>query len=311
MTKSKVLVLGASGILGTAIIKLLCKKGHSVYGQFYKNKLKFTHDNLMTIHAHYDDISISNIKPNIVINCIGLKNISKSMFDINTLFPLRLLNACKEADVKKFIHISSVGSLGASYDAGDVYENYEMTPINSYEVSKAAADQAILSKIDTDMDVLILMPSNVLEYDKSNKDLSFLRMLIRLGFLISTKEKSSTLNFVFDTHIAEYIHDVISLPIKFSGKKILNTPLTIDYLASSFKKIKKRITVIKLSKIIIIRIRSILYIFDRLLPFVSLAKLINKTYEIDSNRVFLSSDSLTAKRFDSDKSREDFIEYLK
>ena len=75
--------------------------------------------------------------------------------------------------------------------------------------------------------------------------------------------------------------------------------------------IKKGITVIKLSKIIIIRIRSILYLFDRLLPFVSLAKLINKTYEIDSNRVFLSSDSLTAKRFDSDKSREDFIEYLK
>ena len=40
-------------------------------------------------------------------------------------------------------------------------------------------------------------------------------------------------------------------------------------------------------------------------------KLVNKTYEIDNDRVFQTLDQFTQQRFDTDQRRLDFVEYLK
>jgi len=306
-----ILVLGASGTLGAAITRYLCCQGYKVIGQYNKNTIEFESINLTKLKAQTSEINILALKPEVVINCIGCKTISPAMFALNTVYPAELMADCESAGVKKFIHISSVGSFGAGLNAGLVDESYPLSPTNPYEVSKAAADKTILSAAKTNMDVLILMPSNVLTFNKANKDLGFLRLLVRFGVLISVKGRSTVLNFVFDTHIAEYINDVVSSPVSIVGKRVLNTPIPIDFLVSSLREINRRILLIRIAESRIVSLRQVLSATYRVLPFSILEKLINKTHEIDSDRVFLSADKFTSERFDSDRRRLDFVEYLK
>ena len=306
-----ILVLGASGTLGSAITRYLCCQGYKVTGQYNKNPIEFESINLAKLKAQINEVNLLALKPEVVINCVGCKTISPVMFALNTVYPLQLMGDCEVAGVKKLIHISSVGSFGAGLNAGLVDESYPLAPTNAYEVSKAAADQSILSAAKTDMEVLILMPSNVLSFNRVNRDLGFLRLLVRFGVLVSVKGRSSVLNFVFDTHIAEYIKDVVNSPVSIVGKRVLNTPIPMEFLASSLRDIGKKIIFIRISERLIVKLRRVLFAIFRVLPLASLEKLINKTHEIDSDRIFQTSDKFTRERFDSDRRRLDFVEYLK
>jgi nucleoside-diphosphate-sugar epimerase len=306
-----ILVLGASGTLGSAITRYLCCQGYKVIGQYNKNSIEFESINLIKLKAQTNEINLLALKPEVVINCIGCKTISPAMFALNTVYPLELMADCESAGVKKFIHISSVGSFGAGLNAGLADESYPLSPTNAYEVSKAAADKNILSAAKTNMDVLILMPSNVLTFNKANRDLGFLRLLVRFGVLVSVKGRSTVLNFVFDTHIAEYIHDVVKSPVSVVGKRVLNTPISMEFLSSSLRDTGKRIILLRISDRLIVKLRRAISATSRVLPFAIFEKLINKTHEIDSDRVFQTADKFTSERFDSDYRRLDFIEYLK
>lgn len=306
-----ILVLGASGTLGSSIAHYLCEQDFKVIGQCNRNPINFVSKNLTILQANINQIDILNLKPNVVINCIGCKKISPELFTLNTSYPLKLIKDCEAAGVKRFIHVSSVGTIGANFKAGVVDESCSLSPSNAYEISKAAADQAILSIPKSNMEVLIIMPSNIVTYKSSCKDMAFLRRFSRAGILVSIKGRSSVLNFVFDIHISEYIKDVISSSERIVGKRILNTPIPIEFLVESFRKSGKKILLLRISEKSISRIRSFLSAVFIFLPFAILEKLINKTYEIDNDRIFQTSDSFTRQRFDTDQRRLDFVEYLK
>ena len=309
--KPSILVLGASGTLGSSIAHYLCEEDFKVIGQCNKNPINFVSKNLTILQANIHEIDILNLKPDVVINCIGCKKISPKLFTLNTSYPIKLIKDCEAARVKKFIHVSSVGTIGAKSKAGVIDESSSLNPINAYEISKAAADQAILSIAKSNMEVLIIMPSNIISRRSSTKDLGFLRRLLNAGILISIKGRSSVLNFVFDIHISEYIKDVISSSERIVGKRILNTPIPIEFLDESFRKSGKKILLLRISEKSISRIRSFLSFVSVFLPFAIMEKLVNKTYEIDNDRVFQTLDQFTQQRFDTDQRRLEFVEYLK
>lgn len=118
----KVLVLGASGMLGNAVFRVLSERDDwQVYGSIRSENSKcfFTPDlaeRLVTgVDVEQQDSLVktfSDIRPNVVINCIGLvKQLDHAddplqVIPINTLLPHRLANLCTLAGAR-LVHMST------------------------------------------------------------------------------------------------------------------------------------------------------------------------------------------------------------
>lgn len=144
----KVLVLGASGMLGSAMIRVLSESGDlEVFGSIRSKKIKkFFNKNISNNLVECKDVTdydnllniFSNIKPNLVINCISLSKefLIKSdpllMIPIYALLPHQLAKLCK-VNNSRLIHISTdaifSGSKGGyiESDPFDVQDLYGIT----------------------------------------------------------------------------------------------------------------------------------------------------------------------------------------
>jgi dTDP-4-dehydrorhamnose reductase len=138
MNRMKVLILGASGMLGNALFKYLSKEPDiEAYGTVrHLDALDYfqldAKSRLMTgIHAedfHSVEKVVASVKPAVVINCIGLvKQLSagndpQRAMPINAEFPHQLSHLCKTA-ASRFLHISTdcvfSGSKG-NYSESDI-----------------------------------------------------------------------------------------------------------------------------------------------------------------------------------------------
>ena len=128
--KIRVLIFGASGTIGTPLIRRLTKadyvitavsrnlhvKGHKLKTQGPPGYIVLEECNI------YDEEKIRNlVKQNsIVINLIGIlaeKGKINTFENVNEKFPSMLSNICKEYSVKQFIHLSSLGIDESSIDS--------------------------------------------------------------------------------------------------------------------------------------------------------------------------------------------------
>ena len=106
----KILVLGASGSLGSRIHQSI---GNS-YGTFFSyssmNKSKLYYLNILNLDKFSE--LLEEIQPDVVINCIGFTNVDdcekfpEKSWAINCKSPVDIAEICKENDIK-FIHIST------------------------------------------------------------------------------------------------------------------------------------------------------------------------------------------------------------
>jgi dTDP-4-dehydrorhamnose reductase len=118
----KVLVIGATGMLGYSLFSNLSDYSElDVYGTvrsikgkefFFTEKLNKLITNVDVSNISALETAIANVKPNIVINCIGLikqHGISKQHVDaisINSLLPHQIAASCDRFDAK-LIHFST------------------------------------------------------------------------------------------------------------------------------------------------------------------------------------------------------------
>jgi dTDP-4-dehydrorhamnose reductase len=144
-TESTVLVLGASGMLGHAVLRCFCDRpGYSVVGSVRSdNALRLLPQHLRDRIVTGLDVEnadallqlFTRVKPKVVVNCIGLvKQLPESddplaSIPINSLLPHRLLRLCK-LSAARLIHVSTdcvfTGSKGMyretdQADARDLY----------------------------------------------------------------------------------------------------------------------------------------------------------------------------------------------
>jgi len=101
----KILIVGASGFIGKHIYQGLEKAGYEVHG--------VTRDELDFVDLQCDKKLVTFVKGfDVVVNAVGIIAETKTqMFEqMHTLAPMALFDACKEAGVKKVIHISALGS---------------------------------------------------------------------------------------------------------------------------------------------------------------------------------------------------------
>ncbi|MBW0434145.1 SDR family oxidoreductase [Leptospira yasudae] len=106
----RILVLGASGMLGSAIFRILSESSHNVFGTIRNSEFLrfFSREEGNRLFSNVDVLNqddlidvFTRIKPDIVINCIGVIKQQESAKDpltvlpINSILPHRLSNLCK------------------------------------------------------------------------------------------------------------------------------------------------------------------------------------------------------------------------
>ena len=121
-TRNRILVLGASGMLGHMLVRVL-SENHTVFGttlsqysktsplvQILSREKWLDTVDVCTIEAI--ERTISDVKPDVVLNGVGLikqkmsPNINSHAIQINSLFPHQLLEICKKTDTR-LIHFST------------------------------------------------------------------------------------------------------------------------------------------------------------------------------------------------------------
>ena len=116
----KVLVLGASGMLGHKLYQTLSESEHQVFGTLRRPLLEIPHMGppgrghmLEGVDVRVADTvqrALLDARPQVVVNCIGLikprSKVSATTIEINSLFPHRLAQWCDLAGAR-LIHIST------------------------------------------------------------------------------------------------------------------------------------------------------------------------------------------------------------
>lgn len=117
----KILILGATGMLGNAVYSVLSATEHQVYATL-RNATMASHFNASLRNNLISDVDVLNserladvltqVKPDVVINCIGLiKQLDNAndplvVLPINALFPHQLAISCAKVGAR-LIHIST------------------------------------------------------------------------------------------------------------------------------------------------------------------------------------------------------------
>ena len=145
----KVLVLGASGMLGSAMIRVLSENNNlKVFGSIRSQKVKnLFSPNISNRLVQCDDVTnysdlvnvFNEVQPNVVINCISLSKtlLSKPdpllMIPIYALLPHQLAKLCSASDAR-LIHMSTDGIFSGS--KGNYVEGDPLDVQDFYGVTK-------------------------------------------------------------------------------------------------------------------------------------------------------------------------------
>ena len=149
MLPGKILVLGASGLLGSHVFETFLKRAETI--GTYVNSTEHSKENMYQLDAsNYGDLDsfILDLAPTVVINCLGLTDVEvcelrpEASWKLNAAVPSRIAKLAKSRSMK-FIHIST------DHFYSDIKkprsEDDDVTPINQYGFSKFHAEKSILS----------------------------------------------------------------------------------------------------------------------------------------------------------------------
>jgi nucleoside-diphosphate-sugar epimerase len=100
-----------------------------------------------------------------VVNCAGIANpgavASPALYGANALVPILLWEACRRADVARFVHVSSAAVQG---DREILDESEAVSPLTPYATSKAAGER--LLRASNPQGVTIIRPTSVHGHDR-------------------------------------------------------------------------------------------------------------------------------------------------
>jgi len=123
------------------------------------------------------------------------------MADVNVRGTERLL-AAAQGEVDRLVHLSSTGVYGP-VRSGVVDEKNILAPANSYERSKAAADELVQAAVAKGLQCVILRPSNVYGPNMPNQSLFQLIRMIDLGLFCHVGSRIAVANYIHVSNVVD------------------------------------------------------------------------------------------------------------
>ena len=168
----KTLITGASGFVGSAVLRKLIDAGHDVRALVRPNSDR---SNLagLAVELFEGDLGDPDSLKHAVAGCDRLFHVAADyrlwipnpdyMYNINVVGTGNLLRFAAEAGVEKIVYTSSVAALGLMPDGSPANEDTPVNPdkiIGHYKRSKYLAEQAVLKLVtDEKIPVTIVNPS--------------------------------------------------------------------------------------------------------------------------------------------------------
>ncbi len=204
MKEKNCLIFGGSGQIGRHLIRKLTKNNYKVtvvtrniHQKGYIIKTQANAGYIDIVEANiFDETKLRGLfeKSQICINLIGILYEKKrnNFKNIHSLFPLLLSKLCKEYNLKRFIHVSSLG-INEAYDS-------------NYAISKLEGEKNILNNFSLST---ILRPSIVYSVD-DNFTTNFMTLLSRLPFFPLYYSGKTKFMPIHCSELTDIIYNVIS-----------------------------------------------------------------------------------------------------
>jgi nucleoside-diphosphate-sugar epimerase len=206
-TKSEKLVLltGATGFIGARVKTLLIDRGYRL--RVLTRRLVKEHATMNYIFGDLADISVCNRAlegVNAVIHIAGEKKNPSSFWLSNVKGVENLLDASVDAGIESFVHLSSVGVIGADPLNATIYDEEAFcNPRNDYECSKLEAEKLVCNASSQGLPVTILRPSIVIgDGDPGHVLLRTIRKIAQ-GRFVYWAGKNVICNYVYVDDVAQ------------------------------------------------------------------------------------------------------------
>lgn len=165
-TKTRILVTGATGFIGSNLVKVLIQKGYDVrvlVPEAEKEKV-FSHTDIF-VGDIADSDSLQNIQKDIriVIHCAGILGKwgsgESDLYRVNVEGTENLLKQCSFTELDKIIHLSA-GGVSGPVAGGMVDETYPCNPATEYEKTKLTGEQRALELAEQlDLPLTVVRPT--------------------------------------------------------------------------------------------------------------------------------------------------------
>lgn len=202
--KKLVLLTGASGFIGKRVQSLLVNRGYRVRALTRKPDMSFP--SITSIAGDLADASacrkaMDNV--DVVIHAAGEKRAMSRFWLVNVQGTKNLLDAAVTDGVERFVHVSSVGVIGADPFRSKVFgEDVPCMPRNEYERSKWEAENLVKHAASEGLPVAILRPANVFgDCDPERGLLTLIRTLLNERFFY-IGGRDATCNYVYVEDVA-------------------------------------------------------------------------------------------------------------
>jgi dihydroflavonol-4-reductase len=170
--KKKILVTGATGLVGSELVKQLLEKGYKVTALYNSTSLDTVHPNLTARQCDILDTTVlEEIMQDIthVYHCAAIVSFEPKdkyrLLKINVEGTANVVNACLDAGVQKLVHVSSVSALGRIRNDEVVTEQTnwsEKTSNSVYGKSKYLGELEVWRGIGEGLQALVVNPSIIL-----------------------------------------------------------------------------------------------------------------------------------------------------
>ena len=204
------LLTGASGFIGNRLQKVLIRRGCHLRVLTRKPE-KIT----ASVDCFVGDLTDASAcrkameKVNVVIHVAGEKRDISRFWPVNVRGTNNLIEAASDEGVGRFVHLSSVGVIGADPLKSKVFgEDASCMPRDEYERSKWEAEKLVQQAAKKGLPVAILRPSNVFGDCDPERGLLKLIQSVKKGWFVYLGGRDVLCNYVFVDDVA---HACLSL----------------------------------------------------------------------------------------------------
>lgn len=196
-----VLVTGATGFLGSELVKQLCESGKSI--RALKRPSSVIPDNLKNLTqiewAESDILDYFSLEKAFdgishVYHCAAFITFDpafkKQVLKINQQSTAHIVNLCLEREIEKLVHVSSVAALGRAKEGDKISERtaWEFNGNHhGYSISKYESEMEVWRGIAEGLNAAIVNPSLIIGANAGTKGTGKLFEMVRKGLQFYTK----------------------------------------------------------------------------------------------------------------------------